>query len=108
MQLKVTHMRPISIKNLRVSLAKVASLAEKGESFVVLRRSTPCFKIVPYTNTEEKKNDPYKNIPEIDLADEEGEWEQLIDFTEGGKKAGMPAKQFFDILEKVIKEKDGR
>lgn len=101
-------MRPISIKNLRVNLAEVASLAEKGESFVVLRRSTPCFKIVPYTKTEEKKKNPYEGIEEINLADEEGEWEQLIDFTEGGTKAGMPAKQFSDILEKVIKEKDGR
>lgn len=102
-------MRPISIKNLRVSLAKVASLAEKGESFVVLRRSTPCFKIVPYTNTEEKKKNPYDGIAEIDLADEDGEgWEQLIDFTEGGRTKGMPIEKFSEILEKVIAEEDGK
>ena len=100
-------MHPISIKNLRMNLAKVATLAEKGESFVVLKRSTPCFKIVPYTK-DVQKNDPYAGISEVNLADEEGEWEQLIDFTEGGTKRGIPIEEFSNILEKVIAEDDGK
>lgn len=106
MKLKVTLMHPISIKDLRKNLSKVATEVENGESFVVLRRSTPCFKIVPYTVPA--KTDPYKDIPKADIDDDDGDWETLIDFTEGGNKNGMPIEEFSEILEKVIAEEDGK
>jgi len=83
-------MRPISIKDLRNNLSQVASKVQNGESFVVLRRSTPCCKIIPYS-TEEIEND-------------NDNWDTVIDFTEGGSKDGIPAKEFFDLVEKVHNE----
>ncbi len=98
-------MHPISIKDLRLNLSKVASAAARGESFVVLRRSAPCFKIVPYSNP----TSVYDNIPEVDEEEENEErWETVLDLTEGGTKDGMPIEQFSEILDKVIAEEDGR
>lgn len=34
------------------------------------------------------------------LTEDRGVWETMIDFTEGGKKEGMKAKDFFNLLEK--------
>ncbi len=59
----------IPIKEFRKNLAHYADLAEKGITVVVIRRSEPSFKIVSL----------------------EEEWEDFIDFTEGGKKRGIPA-----------------
>ena len=40
--------------------------------------------------------------------EDDGEWETLINFTEGGKKNGMPIEEFSEILEKVIAQEDGK
>ncbi len=70
----------ISLKELRFKLTKYADKIEKkGESFLVLKRSRPIFKIVP--------------------VDEKTTWETVVDFTEINPE-GVPAK---DVL-KALKE----
>lgn len=76
--------KDISIKKLRENLSDVADLVEKGESFRVIRRSKPSFFIV-----------------KIDAEAPEEEWETVVDFTDGGKKTGMPVKDVMKIIKKI-------
>ena len=78
----------ISMKDFRKSLAAVADAVTKGKTFLVMRRSQPAFMVKPcdFEETEEGLNEPG--------------WKTLIDFTEGGKKEGIPA----DELLKKMKE----
>ena len=76
--------KDISIKELRTNLADYADRAERGESFRVIRRSKPSFFIVS-----------------IDAVTVEENWETVVDFTEGGKKAGMPAKNVMKMIQKI-------
>lgn len=80
----MTH--DISIKELRRNLADVADRVEKGESFRVIRRSKPSFFLLKMDS---------------DLL--EPEWESVVDFTEGGKTAGMPIGQAMKIVKKIRK-----
>jgi antitoxin (DNA-binding transcriptional repressor) of toxin-antitoxin stability system len=60
----------VSLKELRVNLGVYAERVGKGESFVVMKRSKPLFKIEPI---------------------DEGQWETVIDFTKlrkGGIEIG--------------------
>lgn len=76
--------KDISIKELREKLSNVADRAEKGETFRVIRRSKPSFFIMS-----------------IDLDDSEDGWETVVDFTDGGKRRGMPAKDVLKIIKKI-------
>lgn len=76
--------KDISMKELRARLADVADRVEHGESFRVIRRSRPSF-IIMNVNAE---------------APEEG-WETVVDFTNGGKKVGMPVKEVIKIIKKM-------
>ena len=76
--------KDISIKELRDNLSKVADRAERGETFRVIRRSRPSFFIV-----------------KIDLDDAEDGWETVVDFTDGGKRRGMPADDVLKIIKKI-------
>ena len=79
----------ISIKDFRQSLASVAdAVMKKGETFTVMRRSRPAFVVKPFEDDEDIK------------------WKTLIDFTEGGKKEGMPAGELYEAM-KQFEEKDG-
>ena len=71
----------ISIKELRKQLSNVADRAEQGETFRVIRRSKPSFVIM--------------KIDEDDLGHV---WETVIDFTEDGKKTGVPLKAALKAL----------
>lgn len=51
----------IGLKDLRKNVTKYAKLVAHGESFIVLRKSQPLFRIAP--------------------VEEEGRWEEVIDFT---------------------------
>lgn len=51
----------IGLKELRKNVDKYAKRAARGESFIVIRRSRPLFKISPL--------------------EDEGVWEEVIDFT---------------------------
>jgi antitoxin (DNA-binding transcriptional repressor) of toxin-antitoxin stability system len=66
----------VGLKELRQNVDKYAAQVTKGKSFVVLRRSTPLFKITPF---------------------EDEEWETLIDFTKI-RRDGIPAKELLSML----------
>ncbi len=59
-------------------MQKYASLVEKGESFVVVKKSKPLFKISSLDEDEEL-------------------WETVIDFT-NVRKGGIPAKELLAKL----------
>jgi antitoxin (DNA-binding transcriptional repressor) of toxin-antitoxin stability system len=83
----------ISIKDFRHSLAAIANAVEKGESFLVMRRSKPAFLVKPFEESDEE---------EFDMKG----WKTIIDFTEGGKKQGIPAGELLNIMKK-FEEKYG-
>ncbi|MFP4022782.1 MAG: type II toxin-antitoxin system Phd/YefM family antitoxin [Candidatus Paceibacterota bacterium] len=66
----------VGLKELRENMEQYAKRVKRGESFIIMRRSTPLFKISPV---------------------EEGEWEEVIDFTKI-KKGGADIK---DILSRI-------
>lgn len=51
----------VGLKELRKNVAKYTKQVQSGHSFVVMKHSKPLFKITPL--------------------DEEGQWEEVIDFT---------------------------
>jgi antitoxin (DNA-binding transcriptional repressor) of toxin-antitoxin stability system len=70
----------VGLKELRLNIQKYASLIECGESFVVLRKSRPIFRIVP---------------PEL-----EDKRENAVDFTKISKN-GEAAKEILKELHKL-------
>jgi prevent-host-death family protein len=68
----------IGLKELRENVEKYAERVKKGESLIVMRRSTPLFKISPVEDNNE-------------------EWEEVVDFTKI-KKGGVDIK---DILSRI-------
>lgn len=77
----------VSIKEFRNNLSYFADMVDQGDTVIVIRRSVPVFKITPVESIE---------------ADDK--WEELIDFTDGGKKKGISAKK---LLKKMLDfEKD--
>ena len=71
-----THI--LGLKELRENMQKYASLIEKGESFVVVKKSKPLFKISSLDEDEEL-------------------WETAVDFTKV-RKGGIPAKELLAKL----------
>ncbi len=69
----------IGFKEFRESSAKYISRIENGESFTVLRRSEPIFKLSP--------------------VDDEDVWETVVDFTEIDPE-GVSAKKVLQALRK--------
>lgn len=69
----------INLKELREDVAKYANRVAKGDSFIVMKRSKPLFKISPI--------------------DEDG-WETVIDFTQF-RKGGMPVDEVIKALETI-------
>lgn len=76
--------KDISIKELRENLSDVADQVERGETFRVIRRSKPSFILM-----------------NIDIDNAEEGWETVVDFTDGGKRRGMPAKDVLKIIKKI-------
>jgi len=74
----------ISIKELRENLSDIATRVEQGESFRVIRRSKPSFVIVSIDTDVSKEG-----------------WETVVDFTDGGKSAGMPVEDVMKIVKKI-------
>ena len=73
-------MQILGLKELRENMQKYASRVEKGESFVVVKKSKPVFKLVP---------------PEL-----EEEWATVIDFTKINKN-GVDARKVLRALRKL-------
>ncbi len=76
--------KTVALKDLRTNMEKYISRVSKGESFTVLRRSQPIFKISPLNDDSE----------------DEGMWETVIDFTEISKN-GVPASEVLAALKKL-------
>ena len=73
----------VSLKDLRLKLTNYTKrVEEKGDSFLVLRKSKPVFKIIPV---------------------EDASWETIIDFTEIDP-TGVPAKKVVEALKKLNAE----
>ncbi len=66
----------INLKDLRENVASYAKRVEKGDSFIVMKRSKPLFRVSP--------------------VDEDG-WETVIDFTKF-RKGGFPASELLKML----------
>ncbi len=76
----------ISIKELRNNMSAIANRAEEGNIFVVIRHSKPSFKIIPYA-----------------VESDDGEWETVVDFTEGGKKKGAKIEDVLKAFKRLNK-----
>ena len=68
----------LGLKELRENMQKYASRVERGESFIVVKKSRPLFKITS---------------PDAD----EGLWETVVDFTKY-RKGGIPAEELLAKL----------
>ncbi len=68
----------VGLKELRENMEKYSRRVKKGESLIVMRRSTPLFKISP-------------------VEDETDEWEEIVDFTKI-KRGGVDIK---DLLSRI-------
>lgn len=67
----------VSVKELRENLPKYEARVAKGDSFIVMKRSKPIFRISPI--------------------DEEEGWETVVDFTKINKN-GVPAEEVLAAL----------
>ena len=70
----------IGLRDLRENVAAYAEKVRKGNSFIVMKRSKPLFKITPI--------------------DDEGQWETVIDFTKI-RKGGISAEELLEHLERL-------
>ncbi len=71
-------MNIVGLKDLRQNSARYANLVRQGQSFVVVKRSKPLFKLSP-----------------VDAADEL--WEEVVDFTKI-KRGGIAIKELLARL----------
>lgn len=69
----------VPLKELRENFTKYSDRVERGQSFIVMKRSRPLFRMVP--------------------VEEEG-WETVVDFTKF-RKGGIPASELIKILESL-------
>ncbi len=74
-----THI--LGLKELRENMQKYASRVERGESFIIVKKSKPLFKI-------------------SSLDEDEGAWETIVDFTKINKN-GVPAKEVLKALRQL-------
>ncbi|MBP6858569.1 MAG: hypothetical protein KBC33_01920 [Candidatus Pacebacteria bacterium] len=78
-----TKSKIIGLKELRLNMEKYVRMLQKGSSFVVVRKSSPIFKLEP-----------------VDAWGDDGMWETVVDFTQI-KKGGVPAKDVLAALRKM-------
>ena len=87
----------IGLKELRLNTESYIAQVKKGNSFIVVKRSEPVFKISPY------------QFEEIDLKDDGPGWKTLIDFTKFTKDGkGIDAHKLIKILQKINKDEQNR
>jgi len=80
------HNEIVGLKELRENMGRYITKVKKGNSFVVVKKSKPVFRISPADEAEEM-------------------WETVIDFTKI-KKAGVPAEEVLAYLKKLRNESD--
>ena len=83
MTTKTIKQNIIGLKDLRLNTEKYIEMVRKGQSFLVVRKSNPVFKMEP-----------------VDEWGDEGMWEQIIDFTKI-KEGGVPAVNVLTALRKM-------
>lgn len=71
-------MNIVGLKELRENMQKYTSLVAKGESFIVVKKSKPLFKI-------------------SSIDEDDGLWETVVDFTKI-RKGGIPAEELLARL----------
>ena len=87
----------IGLKELRLNTENYIAQVKKGDSFIVVKRSEPVFKISPY------------QFEEIDLKDDGPGWKTMVDFRKlTGNKKGIDAQKLINILEKINKDEQNR
>lgn len=69
----------VSLKELREQMPKYESRIARGDSFIVMKRSRPVFRISPV---------------------DEGDWETVIDFTKL-RKGGITLDEALEALKKI-------
>lgn len=74
------HKNIIGLKEFRENVESFAKRVDKGDSFIVVRRSRPLFKVVPLEHEED-----------------EGQWETVIDFTKINPR-GVPIEQIIKAI----------
>jgi len=72
----------IGLKDLRLNTSKYINRLSRGESFTVVKRSKPVFKVIPFDE------------------DDDSLWETVVDFTKINKK-GVPIKNVIKSLKKL-------
>ncbi|MFA6340642.1 MAG: hypothetical protein WCX27_00160 [Candidatus Paceibacterota bacterium] len=72
----------IPFKDFRVNSEKYIKAISNGMSFVVVKRSKPIFRLEPMGES----------------------WETLIDFTDGGKKRGIPVDELLEHIKNFKKK----
>lgn len=72
----------VALKDLRTNMEKYISRISEGESFTIIRRSKPIFKISPLE------------------VDDESQWETVFDFTSIHKN-GVPVKEVLDAIKRI-------
>lgn len=70
----------VSLKELRENMPRYEASVAKGDSFIVMKRSKPVFKISP--------------------VDDDSGWETVIDFTKF-RKGGIPATKLLKMLKQL-------
>lgn len=78
--------RIVGLKELRENMEEYIEAVERGEKVTVVRRSKPVFVL---------------QHPD----DDEDQWETVIDFTEGGTKPGVSAKELLTVMKRIDGQK---
>jgi len=78
---KVVREKIVGVRELRENLEKYIAGAKRGESFTVVRRSKPVFRLTP-----------------PDAWGDEGTWESIADFTKGGSREGVSGRELLRRL----------
>jgi antitoxin (DNA-binding transcriptional repressor) of toxin-antitoxin stability system len=81
MKPRITKPNIVGLKELRLNIEKYIDLIQKGHSFIVVRKSTPIFKLEP-----------------MDEWGDEGTWETIADFTSLQPERGIPLDELIGKL----------
>lgn len=80
--IKKAKNRIVGLKELRENMEEYIEAVERGEKVTVVRRSKPVFVL---------------QHPD----DDEDQWETVIDFTEGGTRPGVSAKELLETMKRM-------
>ena len=81
-RIKKPKQRIVGLKELRENMEEYIEAVERGEKVTVVRRSKPVFVL---------------QHPD----DDEDQWETVIDFTEGGTRPGVDAREVLAAIKKL-------